>query len=67
METRADLNLKMNKKVIFDIVSLRSSYGYGTNYSAVNNQSAVVGNNLTTSQSAFYNLGVVFSFRSPCW
>ncbi|WP_301926529.1 TolC family protein [Ferruginibacter sp.] len=58
METRADLNLKMNKKAIFDIVSLHSSYGYGTNYSAVNNQSAVVGNNLTTSQSAFYNLGV---------
>jgi outer membrane protein TolC len=58
LQTRAGLDVKINKNALYDMVSLHSSYGYGTNYSAVNNQSAVVGNNLTTSQSAFYNVGV---------
>jgi outer membrane protein TolC len=58
LELSAGLTKKINRNVIFDGVSMHSGYGYGTNYSAINNQSAVVGNYLTTSQSAFYNVGI---------
>ena len=52
-------NLEISKKAIFSAVSLQSAYGYGTNYSAINNQATpTVGNNLTTAQNSFYNVGV---------
>lgn len=54
----AGVTKKISQNSIYEAVSLHSSYGYGTNYSAVNNQSAIVGNNLTTAQSSFYNIGI---------
>lgn len=58
-EDYTNANLKVSKNAILSAVSLQSSYGYGTNYSAVNNPSTTpVGNNLTTAQNSFYNVGV---------
>lgn len=52
-------NLLISKKAIFSAVNLHSSYMYGTNYSAINNQSGPVsGNNFTTAQTGFYNVGI---------
>ncbi len=50
--------LQLNKKSIYNSLSLNSSYNYGTNYSAINNSTGTALNNFTTSQSGFYNLGV---------
>lgn len=50
--------LQINKKSIYNSLSLNSSYNYGTNYSAINNSTGTALNNFTTSQSGFYNLGV---------
>lgn len=54
----ADQNLQINKKNIYNSLSLLSSYNYGTNYSAINNPSGSSLNNFTTSQNGFYNLGI---------
>jgi outer membrane protein TolC len=51
-------NFDMKKKAIFNALSLHTSFGYGTNYSAVNNQSSSIGNDLTSGQSMFYSAGV---------
>jgi outer membrane protein TolC len=56
----AESNLKMNKNAIFNTVALQGNYHYGTNYSAVNDET--VFNNgiyrLTTVQTGFYSAGV---------
>ena len=57
LQVMTELNTKINKNSIYEAISLRSSYSYGTNYSAVNNQ-ATVANNFTTAQSSFYNVGI---------
>ena len=57
-EILALANYEIKKKAIYNAVSLHTSVGYGTNYSAVNNQSATIGNDLTTGQSMFYNIGL---------
>lgn len=55
----AAANLRISKNIIYSAVSMVSSYNYGTNISAVNNQSGTVGgNNFTTAQNSFYNVGV---------
>lgn len=55
----AKANLEINKKAIYNAVSLLSSYNYGTNFSAVNNQaSAGGGSNFTAAQTGYYNVGV---------
>lgn len=54
----ATANLQVIKKGIYSAFSLRTSYGYGTNYASVNNQSATIGNDITNAKSAFYNVGV---------
>jgi outer membrane protein TolC len=57
----ATSNLHISKNAIFSGLGVNSSYNYGTNYSAVNNPGGVgsATNTFTTSQSGFYNLGVV--------
>jgi outer membrane protein TolC len=57
-ENLALANYEIKKKAIYNAVSLHTSFGYGTNYSAVNNQSATIGNDLTTGKSMFYSAGV---------
>jgi outer membrane protein TolC len=57
-ENLALANFEIKKKAVYNALSLHTSYGYGTNYSAVNNQSSTVANNLTTGQSMYYNVGV---------
>lgn len=57
-ENLANANFQINKKALYKAINIQTSYGYGTNYSAVNNQSAVIGNNFTTAQSANYNVGI---------
>jgi outer membrane protein TolC len=54
----AELNNKIGKNTIYDAISMHGSYGYGTNYSAVNNQVIGTGSNLTTAQTSFYNAGI---------
>jgi outer membrane protein TolC len=54
----AELNNKIGKNAIYDAISMHGSYGYGTNYSAVNNQVIGSGSNLTTAQTSFYNAGI---------
>jgi outer membrane protein TolC len=49
-------NQRISKNAILSRLSLLSSYHYGTNYSAVNEQN--VANSFTTIQSGFYNVGV---------
>lgn len=49
-------NQKINRNIIYSGLSFLSSYYYGTNYSAVSTQN--IQNNLTTSQTGFYNIGV---------
>jgi outer membrane protein TolC len=55
-------NLKMSKKNIYNILSLNSSYNYGTNFSAVNNPSAG-GATFTKAQTGYYLAGI--SFQLP--
>ncbi|MEN9686091.1 MAG: hypothetical protein RLZZ28_1877 [Bacteroidota bacterium] len=50
--------LELNKKSIYNALSLNSSYNYGTNFSAVNNPNGGNVNNFTSTQSGFYNLGI---------
>ena len=57
-ENLALANFDIKKKAVYNALSLHTSYGYGTNYAAVNNQSSTVPNNLTTAQSMYYNVGV---------
>jgi outer membrane protein TolC len=57
-EKLALANYDIKKKAIYNALSLHTSFGYGTNYSAVNNQSATVGNDLTTGKSMFYSAGI---------
>ncbi len=55
----AAANLRISKNIIYSAVSMVSSYNYGTNISAVSNQSGTTGgNNFTTAQNSFYNVGV---------
>lgn len=54
----AEESLNLNKKSIYNSLSLNSSYNYGTNYSAVNNNLGIPLNNFTTAQTGFYNMGV---------
>lgn len=54
----ADESLQLNKKSIYNSLSLNSSYNYGTNYSAINNVTGSSLNNFTTSQTGFYNMGI---------
>ncbi len=54
----ADENLSINKKNIYSGLALNSSYNYGTNYSAINNNTGVPINNFTISKSGFYNIGL---------
>ena len=56
----ASANQRINKNAIWTGLSFLSSYYYGTNYSAVNTQNQSIQNNLTTSQTGFYNIGVGF-------
>jgi len=57
--TYARASLGVSKKAIFGGVSIGSSYNYGTNFSAVNNPSSTTaGNNFTTAQTGFYNIGL---------
>ena len=58
-EAYAQANLDINKKSIYNAVSLLSSYNYGTNYSASHNPGNTTGtSNFTTAQTGFYNIGV---------
>lgn len=57
-ETLALANYDIKRKAVYNALSLHTSYGYGTNYAAVNNQSSTVPTNLTTAQSMYYNVGV---------
>ncbi len=58
-EDYAAANLRINKNIIYSAVSMVSSYNYGTNISALTNPGSTVGgNNFTTSQNSFYNVGI---------
>ena len=57
-ENLALANYEIKKKAIYNAISLHTSFGYGTNYTAVNNQSATIGNDLSTDRSMFYSAGV---------
>jgi len=54
----AEESLNLNKKSIYNSLSLNSSYNYGTNFSAINNNLGNTLNNFTTAQTGFYNMGV---------
>lgn len=51
---------KINKNAIYSGLSFMTSYNYGTNFSAINNNSGTISsiNALTKAQTGFYNLGV---------
>jgi len=50
---------KVSKNAIFNALSLLSSYNYGTNFSAINNQSGMPGNTaFTKAQTGYYSFGV---------
>lgn len=52
-------NVQIAKKAIFNAVYILSNYNYGNNYSSLSTQAINTGNyNFTTSQTAFYNLGI---------
>jgi len=57
-ETRIKATNNINKRSIYNALSLRTSLGYGSNFSAINNQSATVSDNYTTGSSAFYSIGL---------
>jgi len=57
-ETRIKATNNINKKAIYNALSIRTSFGYGSNFSAINNQSANITENYTTGQSAFYSIGI---------
>jgi outer membrane protein TolC len=57
-EARIKATHEINKRGIYNALSIRTSFGYGSNFSAVNNQSASVTENYTTGQSAFYSIGI---------
>jgi outer membrane protein TolC len=57
-ETRIKATHNINKRSIYNALSIRTSLGYGSNFSAVNNQSATISENYTTGSSAFYSVGV---------
>ena len=50
----------INKNSIYNGLAFVTSYNYGTNYSASNNQSASIGNinAFTKAQTGFYNVGI---------
>lgn len=52
-------NYKISKNVIFDALSLQSSYNYGTNFFSSNNTSLTPGAaNLTKAQNGNYTVGI---------
>jgi len=55
----AESNLKVSKNVIFNGITVGGNYHYGTNYSAVTDQTSYENtlNRLTMVQSGFYSLG----------
>jgi outer membrane protein TolC len=57
-ETRIKATHNINKRSIYNALSIRTSLGYGSNFSAINNQSATISENYTTGSSAFYSIGV---------
>jgi len=58
-EDYAAANLRISKNIVYSAFSMVSSYNYGTNISAISNQSGTIGgNNFTTAQNSFYNVGV---------
>jgi outer membrane protein TolC len=57
-EARIKANYNINKRSIYNVLSIRTSLGYGSNFSAINNQSATLSENYTTGSSAFYSIGV---------
>ncbi len=59
----AESNLKVSKNAILSGLAANTSYHYGTNYSAVNNESVFNNGfyNLTTAQTGFYNIGIGLS------
>jgi outer membrane protein TolC len=57
-ETRIKATHNINKRSIYNVLSIRTSLGYGSNFSAINNQSATISENYTTGSSAFYSIGV---------
>ena len=58
-EDYAAANLRISKNILYSAVSMVSSYNYGTNISAISNQGPITGgNNFTTAQNSFYNVGI---------
>jgi len=58
-EDYASANLRISKNILYSAVSMVSSYNYGTNISAISNQGPITGgNNFTTAQNSFYNVGI---------
>ena len=52
-------NYQISKNVIFDALSLQSSYNYGTNFFSSNNTSLTPGfANLTKAQNGNYTVGI---------